>query len=399
MSTVTITKTIESISLGYREGSSDKVYHASIEESPTGIGYVVNFSYGRRGGTLNAGTKTAESVGITAAFKIYNKLVDDKKAKGYTEISGTAPRIIMGSTMPKPHHIAVGTATSPTASPTPTAPTPAAPRVLPQLLNPVEEKELYKLFANPEFVMQPKLDGKRILLHRDSRGGYATNRKGLECGIPENIVEQINSSHTWDFIIDGELIGDKFHAFDILLSEGVNCRSWVYGMRQEELVKVLGILCENSGGKSDIHEVKTWETTLEKSTQFMRYRAANEEGVVFKRKGTPYTPGRPASGGDHLKFKFVATASVIVLGHNPDKRSVRMGLYGEDPTDPTEIPVGNVTIGGAIPIPPVGSVIEVRYLYAFKGGSLFQPIYLGERDDIDPRDCSIDQLKYKQEAE
>jgi bifunctional non-homologous end joining protein LigD len=58
--------------------------------------------------------------------------------------------------------------------------------------------------------------------------------------------------------------------------------------------------------------------------------------------------------------------------------------------------VGNVTIGGAIPIPPVGSVIEVRYLYAFKGGSLFQPIYLGERDDLDTEDCKMSQLKYKQ---
>jgi bifunctional non-homologous end joining protein LigD len=301
--------------------------------------------------------------------------------------------------MPKPHHIAVGTATSPTASPTPTAPTPAAPRVLPQLLNPVDEKELYKLFASPEFVMQPKLDGKRILLHRDSRGVYATNRKGLECGIPLELMKQASAPNLGHYTIDGELIGDQYHVFDLLKLSGSDCRSWVHGMRQKELANFMELLQRSSDGKSYIHEVKTWESTLEKSTQFMRYRAANEEGVVFKRKGTPYTPGRPASGGDHLKFKFVATASVIVLGHNPDKRSVRMGLYGEDPTDPTEIPVGNVTIGGAIPIPPVGSVIEVRYLYAFKGGSLFQPIYLGERDDIDPRDCSIDQLKYKQEAE
>ena len=37
------------VSLYYREGSSDKVYQAAIE--PAGNQFVVNFAYGRRGGT------------------------------------------------------------------------------------------------------------------------------------------------------------------------------------------------------------------------------------------------------------------------------------------------------------------------------------------------------------
>lgn len=394
MSTITIsTKTIQSISLGYCEGSSDKVYHASIVESDTGSGYVVNFCYGRRGGTLNAGTKTASPVSGAAADKIFNKLVDDKKAKGYTEISGTAPRIIMGSSAPTRSSHVKPAATSPTASPTPTAPTPATPRVLPQLLNPVEEKELYKLFANPEFVMQSKLDGKRILLHRNHEGIFATNRKGLRCGIPENIVEQASKIYrSGSFILDGELVGDQYHVFDILLLDGNDLRNESYHTRQAQLLTFVA----GTPSRPDhcFNYVTTWSSTLEKSTQFMRCRSANEEGVVFKHRGKPYSAGRPASGGDQFKFKFVATASVKVLGHNPDKRSVRMGVT--DGIGWAE--VGNVTIGGAIPIPPVGSVIEVRYLYAFKGGSLFQPIYLGERDDLDTDDCKISQLKYKQEA-
>ena len=391
MSTITIsTKTIQSISLGYCEGSSDKVYHASIVESDTGSGYVVNFCYGRRGGTLNAGTKTAEPVGGAEADKIYNKLVNDKKAKGYTEISGSAPRIILGSGAPTRSAHVKPAATSPTATPTPTAPATPSPRVLPQLLNPVEEKQLYKLFANPEFVMQPKLDGKRILLHRDYRRVYATNRKGLECGIPENLADQVSKFRS-AFILDGELVGDQYHVFDILMRDA-DIRDKPYDDRLNELTNL--IAGTPSRPDNCIHLVKTWSSTLEKSTKFIRCRAANEEGVVFKRLSKPYSAGRPASGGDNLKFKFVETASVRVLGHNPDKRSVRMGVT--DGIGWEE--VGNVTIGGAIPIPPVGSVIEVRYLYAFKGGSLFQPIYLGERDDLDTDDCKISQLKYKQEA-
>jgi len=56
---------VRSASLYYREGSSDKEYHASIE--PAGPRFVVNFAYGRRGSTLNTGTKTNVPVEFEAA--------------------------------------------------------------------------------------------------------------------------------------------------------------------------------------------------------------------------------------------------------------------------------------------------------------------------------------------
>jgi len=37
----------------------------------------------------------------------------------------------------------------------------------------------------------------------------------------------------------------------------------------------------------------------------------------------------------------------------------------------------------------------VRYLYAYEGGSLFQPTYLGQRADLEAGDCVKSQLKYK----
>ena len=51
--------------LYYREGSSDKVYQCQIEQA--GERFVVNFAYGRRGGTLNTGTKTNVPVNIDDA--------------------------------------------------------------------------------------------------------------------------------------------------------------------------------------------------------------------------------------------------------------------------------------------------------------------------------------------
>jgi bifunctional non-homologous end joining protein LigD len=77
----TTTPTIQSASLHFREGNSDKVYHAAIE--PKGEGYLVTFAYGRRGNTLNTGTKTTYPVGLAEATKVFDKLIASKLAKGY----------------------------------------------------------------------------------------------------------------------------------------------------------------------------------------------------------------------------------------------------------------------------------------------------------------------------
>jgi bifunctional non-homologous end joining protein LigD len=63
------------------------------------------------------------------------------------------------------------------------------------------------------------------------------------------------------------------------------------------------------------------------------------------------------------------------------------------------IEVGNVTIPPNKEIPALNSIVEVRYLYAYEGGSLYQPTYLGPRDDLRVEDCGIAQLKYKKAVE
>ena len=122
-------------------------------------------------------------------------------------------------------------------------------------------------------------------------------------------------------------------------------------------------------------------------------KAQNKEGVVFKRLDALYIAGRPASGGSQLKFKFCETASFIVTRIN-DKRSVSLMLFNGDKV----VPAGNVTIPANHDIPVIGAVVEVRYLYAFKeSGSIYQPVYLGVRDDIRAEECTVARIKYKAE--
>ena len=106
-----------------------------------------------------------------------------------------------------------------------------------------------------------------------------------------------------------------------------------------------------------------------------------------------YTVGRPNSGGTQLKHKFVATLSAMVTKVNP-QRSVEIQLFGSD----RWVTCGNVVIPTNHKVPHVGQVVEVRYLYAFReSGVLYQPVYLGQRNDVDDSECLTSQLKFKAE--
>jgi bifunctional non-homologous end joining protein LigD len=191
-----------------------------------------------------------------------------------------------------------------------------------------------------------------------------------------------------DFLVDGEAVGDMLHVFDILEADGGDLRAIPY---RDRLVKLLNLLA--SGQQTGIQWVATITGQPAKRRVFDQLRADQAEGVVFKRIGAGYSPGRPNSGGDQFKFKFVETASVIVSAINA-KRSVAIAVWDSGKL----VPAGNVTIPADRPVPQVGDISDVRYLYAHLGsGSLYQPVYLGVRDDIVAAECTRDQLKFRRE--
>ena len=129
----------------------------------------------------------------------------------------------------------------------------------------------------------------------------------------------------------------------------------------------------------------------EKQSGFDRLKQAGAEGVVLKHTDAPYIPGKPNAGGTQLKYKFYETASFIVAKAN-DKRSVSLILFEGGKVRPA----GNVTIPPNHDVPAPGDIVEVRYLHAFpESGCIYQPVYLGVRDDIKSDACTVDQLKFK----
>jgi len=351
----------ETVTLFFKEGSSDKVYTASIKEAPSGC--LVTFAYGRRGSALTTGTKTAAPVLYEQAKQLFDKLIREKTSKGYKPADRSAPSFDAAREQ-------------------------RDTGLRPQLLNSIEEHEAIGLLSDPDYWAQEKYDGRRSFVVKHGAEIIATNRMGLSIGLMDTVLRAAQSI-PHDFTIDGELMSDDLIAFDLLHLDGQPLTGIRYSIRLEALYRTCGTL--NRG----IIIIPTARNTKDKQALYAQLQADKKEGVVFKNHTALYTPDRPNSGGDQFKFKFYATCSAIAASGRNGKRSIALELVdGQRITQ-----IGNVTVPANQDIPQPGQIVEIRYLYAYPQGSLYQPVLLGVRDDIEREACSVDQLTFKTPVE
>jgi bifunctional non-homologous end joining protein LigD len=384
-------------SLWYRYGSSDKVYHLQIDTENGGL-YSVNFQYGRRGSTLNVGTK-AKNISYKTAEAVYEKYLKEKLGKGYeiTSEGGTGITFARPEVIPK--SIPSKSEFKPNSKPAsivvkkiqwgePSGVLQPKPVIfVPQLLNSIDESEVEKYLRDDNWGAQEKKDGKHQVIHKKAGKITVTNKKGQVIASPLEAIPSIISS-CQDFILDAEAIGDTYHVFDLLKGYGINLKGASYKTRYESL---------NIASKD--FSIETLEIVplaigyMEKKALYDRLQKDGKEGIVFKKLDSKFKSGRPASGGDMLKCKFYAELSARVRAVNT-QRSVSLELLNDQGNWED---VGKVTIPPNKDIPSPGSIVEIRYLYAYKGGCLYQPIYKEPRDDIDANECTMKQIKYKAE--
>lgn len=349
--------------LYYRAGASDKVYQAAVERR--GDGYVVTVSYGRRGGTMSTGTKTASPLPYEAAVKIYEKLIREKMAKGYT----------------------------PGETGTPYSGTERAGRstcVLPQLLNPVEEAEAEALIADHDWWAQQKFDGRRVMVLKVGSEITGINRNGLTIALPAPVAGAVLQISAERCLLDGEMVGEVYHCFDLLNRDDEDLRDQSYAARYDAALDLVDAVPLDV-----LLYAQTAVTPRQKRELLDRLKRQQAEGIVFKHRLAPYTHGRPAVDGPQRKLKFTATASCRVAAVNSRRRSVAVELSDGG----RWVGVGNVSVPANYPVPARGDIVEIRYLYAYRGGSLYQPVYLGQRDDLNVADCAVAQLKFKPDGE
>lgn len=370
------------VKLHCQEGTSDKVYNIYLSQlvaQDKDKDHIVTFEYGRRGSSLKEGTKTNAPVDYFQAVKIFNDLINEKRKKGYQLVDS------FSDTRPIDTKVTEKLKEKPPVEKK-LPPVELSPVYSPKcvLLNPITQDEADNLIANDDWMIQEKMDGVRFMIEAEvlpfgsEFKGY--NRTGKDCKVPKFIVDDFELLNLEEkVLLDGELIGDKFHVFDILELGNKDLR----GMGFKERYEILNRLNLNS---DYINTVEAYDVRSIKQKIFDSCKT--KEGVVFKNKNAPYRVGRPSSGGDYLKFKFCDTCTCMVIKVG-NKRSVGIGLTnGNDIVE-----IGNVTIPVNFEMPDVGNKVEVKYLYAHKGGSLIQPVYLGERDDVEVD--HIDDIKYK----
>ena len=369
---------ILSCCLEYRQGGSDKVYAVEIDDNQGR--YSVNVRYGRRGGTMVVGLKTVHPTTLNKASDIYATTVKQKLAKGYVVSNSYTlediPLSTLGDVVQAVEEYAVIRSAGWRGESEASFKTPCV------LLNAITENEAVFLLSDDNWVAQEKFDGVRLILSSKGQSVVGYNRKGKPTYVPEELAASIAGTNC---VLDGELIGNTYYAFDCIDFDGLEALEFPLLARQSALSDLtLG---------PAIEVVKCAISPSDKLALWNRLKKQDAEGIVFKRHNAKYTSGRPASGGNYLKHKFYKTASCLVTTIN-HQRSVGLSLIGGGAK---VISVGNVTIPPNYEVPKLDDIVEVRYLYAFLGGSLYQPTYLGCRTDISLEDCTMEQLVYKKE--
>lgn len=358
---------VYSISLHFQHAGSDKVYQISIEEK--GDGFVVNFANGRTGGTLSSGTKTREPVDYAAARKICNATLNDKVGKGYNPTAGSHLRDGMAAQ-------AIETAERKSSG------------YVPQLANPLPLKDIGAYIRDPNWIFEEKHDGERRLLIVSCGEVVGSNRRGITVPVQTGI-QAAASSFGCDLVLDGEIVGDILHVWDLLEVDGVDIRNLPLEARQKKMD-----VLDFAGAGGLIVRTPAAVGPEEKRALYDRLKGEGKEGIVGKHLSSCYEPGRPNSGGNWFKLKNWSELTAAV-GDVNTQRSVAMSLL-----DDAEnwISVGNVTIPANHKIPEIGDVIEVRYLYAYEDGSLFQPIFGKMRNDIPLDECRASQRVFKPDS-
>ncbi|WP_312281037.1 RNA ligase family protein [Oscillibacter sp.] len=297
-------------------------------------------------------------------------------------------------------------------------------------IHPMLISEMQEPFDDPNFIYELKLDGERCVAYLDGNGTVLQNKRALKLNarFPELIA--IHKAAKVKCILDGELailVDGKpdfsqvqrrsllsnhfkiqvamqsypacFTAFDILYYQD----HAVMDRPLEERKVLLGKAVSENGTLALSRYIEQAGTTL--------YDLAAQqglEGVVAKRKGSLYYPGKRTK--DWIKFKNLKDDDFVVCGFIEKSGGVVSIVLGQYDGDQL-IYKGHVTLGvskqayqiiSSIPISkalfadseetvwisPV-LVCTVKYMEKTASGMLRQPVFKGLRDDKTPKDCRV----------
>lgn len=277
---------------------------------------------------------------------------------------------------------------------------------LPEWLVPMAATLTQDRFTGDDWLFERKFDGIRLLAYKRGEDVQLFSRNRLRQNMPA-IAAAIAALPADEVILDGEVTWDGqsgYHVFDILWLDGRSTTSLPLEERRA--------LLQRLPFTPPMRRVEL----LDEAEPWQRARREGWEGVIAKKRGSPYEHRRSKLW---LKMKCEASQELVVGGFT-DPQGARVGLgallvgyfQGDDfvfagkigtgfdtrllldlrqRLDALEIPATPFTIGTGLPRvrahwtrPSI--VVQVGFIEWTTHGKLRHPRLLGVRFDKDPRE-------------
>src|SRR3954471_1150158 len=183
---------------------------------------------------------------------------------------------------------------------------------IPEWLEPIAANLTQDRFSGPEWLFERKFDGIRLLAYKQGDEVRLYSRNRLPQNLP-SIATAIRALPADDLVLDGEVTWDGdsgYHVFDIL---------WMNGRAVTALpIEERRALLKSLPFEAPMQRVEL----IEDPEPWDRARREGWEGVIAKRRGSPYEHRRSKHW---LKMK-VEAAQEFVVGGFTDPRGARVGL-------------------------------------------------------------------------
>jgi len=186
-----------------------------------------------------------------------------------------------------------------------------APTSFPDWLEPMAATLTQERFTGPEWTFERKFDGIRLLAFKNGAEVRLLSRNRLPQHIPA-IADALSKLPHEEIVLDGEVTwgGTTYHVFDVLWLDGRLLTSRPIEERRA--------LLESLALRPPLRRV----TLLKDEAPWDRARHEGWEGVIAKRRGSPYEHRRSRHW---LKMKCEATQELVVGGFT-DPQGARVGL-------------------------------------------------------------------------
>jgi len=229
--------------------------------------------------------------------------------------------------------------------------------------------DLKPYFADEHYAVEQKFDGHRILLHTKNGEVTPFQRDGKTSQHYAKFqtpswISNVLGFRGKEVVLDGELIDDKLHVFDVPYFEG-----YLEGRDPFERRRILlEALFEVGHFNEHLRLVTSVSKSDEKIEMFRRCLDQKAEGIIIKDIDSFYAPGRHRS---MLKLKFTRTADLMIVSIGQDGKNSAEVAATDDEHDEAVI-VGKVSLNGKEKV-KLGDIVEVEYLYVGVHGRLTQP--------------------------